>query len=254
MSSICLVRSGHLGDVIMTEPIGRFFRTQYDKVYLATNFTDAKLLIGDSYSDFIKFNELESCPIEFDKQIILNYELSPNLNYIEGYAKSADIVLEHKLPRVNNNWKDIIGADYVLIAPHTSHWVNAMRNWGTENFKHLKEKIEKEFDIRVIVLENRFSFTEMLSLIRHCKILIGNDSAPGIIAQCFNKKSFVIFGATNPNNVLFNENTTGIFSDIDCIGCKHIARHTKIQCASPLCLSELHPDFVYNIVAKALKT
>lgn len=254
MSSICLIRSGHLGDVIMTEPIGRFFRTRYDKVYLATDFLQAKLLIGDSYTDFIKFGELESCHIEFDKQIILNYELSPNLNYIEGYAKSADIVLEDKIPKVNNKWENIISGDYVLIAPNTSHWVYAMRNWHKENFKHLKEKIEKEHHIRVVVLEKNFSFTQMLSLIRNCKMLIGNDSAPGIIAQCFNVESTIIFGATHPKNVFFNPNAKAIFREIDCIGCRHVSRHTEIECASPLCLSELTVDSVFNSISSTLKT
>lgn len=254
MSSICLIRSGHLGDVIMTEPIGRFFKSQFDEVYLATDFIQAKLLIGDSYTDFIKFGELESCTIKFDRQIILNYELSPQNNYIEGYANSANIILEDKIPRVKADWQNIIIEDYILIAPHTSHWVYSMRNWGVENFNHLKERIEKEYDIRVIVLESKFSFTEMLSLVRHCKMVIGNDSAPGIIAQCFNVKSAIIFGATHPKYVFFNQNAKAIFREIDCIGCRHISRHTEIQCASPFCLSELTVDSVLNSISPILKT
>lgn len=253
MSRICLIRSGHLGDVIMTEPIGRFFRTKYDEVYLATDFIQAKQLIGDSYTDFIKFSELENCSIVFDKQIILNYELSPNHNYIDGYAKSADISLIDRIPQVNTAWERIIEEDYVLLTPHTSYWVYAMRNWGDENFKYLKEKIENEFGIRVIVLDKKYSFSEMLSLIRHCKMLIGNDSAPGIIAQCFNVKSAIIFGATHPKYVFFNKNATSIFRDIDCIGCRHISRHTEIECASPLCLIELSVDSVFNSVNPILK-
>ena len=58
----------------MTEPIGRFFHSQYDEVYLATDFIQAKLLIGDSYTEFIKFSELESCSIKFDKKI-MNYKI-----------------------------------------------------------------------------------------------------------------------------------------------------------------------------------
>lgn len=254
MSSICLIRSGHLGDVIMTEPIGRFFQSQFDEVYLATDFIQAKLLIGDSYTDFIKFSELESCTIKFDRRIILNYELSPQSNYIEGYANSANIILEDKIPKVKADWQNILNEDYILIAPHTSHWVYSMRNWGTENFNHLKEKIEKEHDIRVIVLENKYSFTEMLSLIRHCKMVIGNDSAPGIIAQCFNVKSAIIFGTTHPKYVFFNQNAKAIFREIDCIGCRHISRHTEIECASPFCLSEITVASVFNSISPTLKT
>lgn len=254
MSRICLIRSGHLGDVIMTEPIGRFFQSQYDEVYLATDFIRAKLLIGDSYTDFIKFSELESCTINFDKQIILNYELSPQSNYIEGYANSANIILEDKIPKVNSDWQNILNEDYVLIAPHTSHWVHSMRNWGEENFMNLKRKIEEEHKIKVVVLNKEYSFTDMLSLIRHCKLLIGNDSAPGIIAQCFNVKSVIIFGATHPKYVFFNQNAKAVFTDIDCIGCRHISRHTEIECGSPFCMTELTVENVFNSISPTLKT
>ncbi len=254
MNKICLIRSGHLGDVIMTEPIGRFFNSQYDEVYLATDFIQAKLLIGNSFTDFIKFSELENCNIKFDKKIILNYELSPNSDYIEGYANSANVILDDKIPKVNSDWKNIIEEDYVLIAPYTSHWVSAMRNWGERNFIHLKNRIEEEYKIRVVVLNKKYSFTEMLSLIRHCKMLIGNDSAPGIIAQCFNINSAIIFGATHPKLVFFNQNSKGIFSDIDCIGCRHISRHTEIECGSPICLSELTIETVFNYINPTLKT
>lgn len=254
MSSICLIRSGHLGDVIMTEPIGRFFQSQYDEVYLATDFTQAKLLIGDSYTDFIKLGELGSYPINFDKKITLNYELSPQSNYIQGYANSANIVLEDTIPKVNSDWKKILSDDYILIAPYTSYWVYSMRNWGEENFMTLKKKIEDEYKIKVVTLNKEYSFTEMLSLIMHCKLLIGNDSAPGIIAQCFGIKSLIIFGATHPKYVLFNKNSKEIFTDLDCIGCRHISRHTEIECASPLCMTELTVESVFNSVSITLKT
>lgn len=254
MNRICLIRSGHLGDVIMTEPIGRYFHSQYDEVYLATDFIQAKLLIGDSYTDFIKFSELESCSMEFDRKIILNYELSPNSNYIEGYANSANIILSDKIPKVKSDWQNILEDDYVLIAPHTSYWVYAMRNWGEEKFMQLKNRIECEHKIRVVILSKEYSFTDMLSLIRHCKMLIGNDSAPGIIAQCFNIKSAIIFGATHPKYVFFNQNAKSIFRNIDCIGCRHISRHTEIECGSPFCLSELTVETVFDSISPTLKT
>lgn len=254
MSRICLIRSGHLGDVIMTEPIGRFFQSHYDEVYLATDFIQAELLIGDSYRGFIKFSELESCAIKFDRKIILNYELSPDSKYIEGYANSANIVLKDTFPQVRSDWPDLLTEDYVLIAPHTSHWVYAMRNWGEDNFLELKSMIEQKHNIRVVILNKEYSFTEMLSLIRHCKLLIGNDSAPGIIAQCFNVRCAIIFGATHPKNVFFNQNAIAIHRDIDCIGCRHISRHTEIECGSPFCLTELTVEDIYREISPTLKT
>lgn len=245
MKNICLIRTGHIGDVILTEPIARHFKSKFDNVYLATDYIQAKFLLGNTYTDFIKYDELESCGIEFETKITLVYELTPKLSYIEGFANSANIILTDKIPIINSEWENIIESEYILLAPNTSGWITSMRNWGEHKFNELKRKIEDNFKIQVVLLENRYSFTEMLSLIRHCKIFIGNDSAPGIIAQCFNKKSFVIFGATHPKYVLFNENATTILGKIACIGCKHISRHTEIQCASPLCITNLSVNQVY---------
>ncbi len=252
MKNICLVRRGHLGDVILTEPIARYFKSKYDNVYLATDYIQAKCLLDGTYTDFIRINELDECKIEFESKITLTYELTPALNYIEGFANSANIVLKNKIPIVNSDWKNVVGSEYVLLAPSTSSWVYSMRNWGVENFRKLKDRIETAYKIQAIILEIKYSFTEMLYLIRHCKLLIGNDSAPGIISQCFNRNSFIIFGATHPKYVFFNKNANAIFAELDCIGCRHISRYTEIECASPLCLTELTVESVFNIISPTL--
>lgn len=252
MRNICLIRKGHLGDVIMTEPVARHFKSKFDNVYLATDYIQSKFILNRTYTDFIKIDDLECCGIEFETKITLTYELTPNLNYIEGFASSAGIILNDKNPIINTEWENMIHGEYILLAPNTSNWVISMRNWGEQNFKKLKERIENDFNIQVLILEDKYSFFEMLSLIRHCKILIGNDSAPGIIAQCFNIKSFIIFGATHPRYVIFNKDTTAIHRRIICIGCKHLSRHTQIQCASPFCLTELEVDSVYSTIIPSL--
>lgn len=246
------MRSGHLGDVIMTEPIGRYFRNHYDRVYLATDFMQAKMLIGDTYTDLISYSHLNDSPMKFEKKIVLNYELSPQCNYIDGYARSADISLSDRIPKVKDQWERIIDEDYLLLAPHTSYWVHSMRNWGEENFRRLKDLIEMKLDMRVVTLDKHYSFIEMLSLIRHCKLLIGNDSAPGIIAQCFDIPAVIIFGATHPRYVLFNQRARPIHRDMDCIGCRHISRHTEIQCGSPFCMTELDLQEVYKEIKTIL--
>ncbi len=252
--NICLIRTGYLGDVIMTEPIGRHFKRKFKNVYLATEYTQIKSLLSDTYTDVIKYSGLQNCNIKFDRKIRLFYELSSNkLSYIEGLAESANVTLKDKVPTIKDDWQRMISEDYILIAPNTSNWISSVRNWGVDNFKRLKEKIEKNYKIKVIILEDRYTFTEMVSLIKYCKIMIGNDSAPGIIAQCLNKKSFIIFGATEPKYVLFNKNTIAIFNERAHFGCNHIRRQEEIECRSSFCMAEFSVDHVYKKILPALK-
>ena len=48
IKKVCLVRRGHLGDIVMSEPIARFIKKDVEKVYLTTEVTNAKLLF-DTY-------------------------------------------------------------------------------------------------------------------------------------------------------------------------------------------------------------
>lgn len=247
MKNLCLIRRGHLGDVLLTEPIARYFRSRYDQVFLATNYLQAQALLQATYSGFIPYPELERCNIPFHRTIHLEYEPYPHLSYMEGYACAAGITLEKAFPLVHTDWPDIIGEPYLLLAPGTSRWMQSVRHWGDDHFESLRQRLEAHSGLRVIVLEERYGFTDMLSLIRHCRLFIGNDSGPGIIAQCFNKPALVIFGGTDPGKVLFSPAATALYHPLyDCIGCKQRSRHTEIVCASPLCLTELGVDRVFG--------
>jgi len=253
MKNLCLIRRGHLGDVLLTEPVARHFRRQYDQVFLATNYPQVQLLLHATYSGFIPYTELESCTIPFDQVIHLEYEPYPHLSYIEGYACAAGITLENAFPLVHRDWPDIIGEPYLLLAPGTSRWMQAMRNWGDDNFESLRQRLEAHSGLRAVVLNERYGFTEMLSLIRHCRLFIGNDSGPGIIAQCFGTPALIIFGGTDPDKVLFSPAATALYHPLyDCIGCKQRSRHTEIACASPLCLTELGVDTVFGSAMERL--
>lgn len=245
MHNICLIRSGHLGDVIMTEPTARAFRAQGANVFLATDHLQAACLLDQTYAGFIRTNNVDICGIDFSTRLVLTYELTPQLSYIAGFARSAGIELELRAPVINSHWVRIVDHDYILIAPNTSHWIQPMRNWGITNYRDLQRLIMARLEVDCILLEAQYSFSEMLSLIKHCQFLIGNDSAPNIIGQCFGKKTFTIFGATHPRYVLFRDDAVAIHTEIECLGCKHQARHTKIQCASPFCLTALSVEQVF---------
>lgn len=242
---LCIVRKGHMGDVILTEPIARALRKQYDWISLSTEFEHVGHIL-DTYNEVISYTALDSYSESFDRVLTLIYEASPNLHYLDAYAKCAGIILEDRYPRLRLGNMRLIKTDYGLIAPETSYWIRNMRQWSKSKFKQLKNRLELELGIPMIELQESHNFFEMLSLVEHCSLFVGNDSGPAIIAQAYKRPSFVIFGATKPDRMLFHSQAFGIVFDVGCNGCKHFARNTDITCATPLCLNNLSVDYALN--------
>ncbi len=248
IKSVCLVRSGHLGDVIMTEPIARFLSKYVKKIYLATEIENVKSIFN-TYDKIYKYNQINSGEIDCDMMIKLVYELSDNQKtYIQGYMESIGFgkVNIKDTPILKNNWKNIIGDKYILIAPYTSEWEEKKRNWGYKKFIKLSKLLEAEYNTKCIILEKKYSFSEMMSLIKHCNFFIGNDSAPATIAQSFNKKSFIIFGATHPNYISMSEFTVPIYDRNRHKLCKHNSRKEEIDCCEEFCMERLTIDKVFD--------
>ncbi len=248
IESVCLIRSGHLGDVIMTEPIARFLKKYVSKVYLATKNKNAGLLLR-TYDKIYQFDSKEE--INCDIFIKLVYELSNNKKtYIEGYMESIgfnDQKINQK-PLINNNWKDIIKGDYILIAPFTSQWEKKKRAWGYHKYLKLSKLLKKEYKIKCVILDKNYSFNEMMSLIRHCTFFIGNDSGPAIIANSFNKKSFIIFGSTHPKYIPISSNLVAIYDKNKHKLCNHKTRQEEIDCCEVFCLEKISVNEIFNVI------
>ncbi len=89
VKSVCLVRSGHLGDVIMTEPVARFLSKYVKNVCLATKIENIESLLK-TYNKVYSYNQINSREINCDIMIKLVYELSDNQKtYIQGYMESV---------------------------------------------------------------------------------------------------------------------------------------------------------------------
>lgn len=248
IKSVCLVRSGNLGDVVMTEPVAKFLSKYVDKIYLATDIENANSMFG-VYDKVYKYNLVNSGEIDCDIKIRLIYELSDNnKTYIQGYMDSigfGEIVVKD-IPKLNDNWKNIIGDKYILFAPFTSSWNEKKRNWGYNNFVELAKLLEKEYDVKCIILETHYSFNEMMSLIKHCEFLTGNDSGPVVIAQSFDKKSFIIFGATHPKYLSLSKNAVPIYDKNRHKLCKHNTREEEINCCEEFCMDKITVSDVFN--------
>ena len=249
VKSLCLVREGNLGDVIMTEPVARFLLKYVDEIVLATNMSNFNL-INKTYKKIIPFKDV-FVNNNFDATIKLVYEFSDNKKtYIQGFMESVGFydTLINSIPVINDKFENIINEKYILIAPYTSSWGSKKRNWGYSKFVSLANLLENNLNIKVIILENSYSFKEMMSLIYHCEFLVGNDSGPGIIAQCFRKKSFIIFGSTHPKYLHLSKFNVSIFDENRHALCHHKTRQEEIDCCEPFCMEKLKLEKVFEII------
>jgi len=250
IKSICLVRSGHLGDVVMTEPVAKFLSKFIKNVSLATEVKEAETLF-DTYHTIYPYSDLVEGNIRSDAVVRLVHEWSDNTKtYINGYMESvgfSDVDVDD-IPSLKDSWPKIIEEKYVLIAPYTSWWEEKKRNWGYERFTQLKEIIESNLKIKCIVLEKEYSFPKMVSLIRHCEFIIGNDSGPIVIAQSFNKKSFIIFGATHPKYLHLSNNVVLLYDNTRHALCNHRTRDEEIKCCEDFCMDRIRVADVFNTI------
>lgn len=248
VKSVCLVRSGHLGDVVMTEPIARFLSHYVPRICLATGVEGAELIF-ETYDKVYAYDQIKSGEIDCDIMMKLVYELSNNKKtYIQGYMESVGFgdVTTKDIPILHSDWDNIIQGEYILIAPFTSWWEEKKRNWGYKKFTELAKLLESEYGIKCVMLEKHYSFREMMSLVKHCKFLVGNDSGPAVIAQSFNKKSFVIFGATRPEYIHMSEHTVPIYDENRHKLCKHNSIKEEMECCEEFCMERIRVNEVFN--------
>jgi hypothetical protein len=249
-----LIRKGHMGDVILTEPVARALRARYDHIVLFTEYVKAGRLL-EGYDEVCAYSDLPAAQVSKNiHQLVLAYETYTDLHYLDGFAACAGVTLPDRMPRLAGGDHRLVKEDYCLIAPHTSDWFREMREWPLSRFLKLGTALEKDTRLRVVVLDDKYSFDEMLSLIKHCSLFVGNDSGPGIIAQCYDRPSVILFGATKARLVLFSRMAVGVTEDVGCNGCRHYTRYTSIGCASPLCLDNLSVETVINVAKKHLVT
>ncbi len=90
------------------------------------------------------------------------------------------------------------------------------------------------------------TFKEMISLIKHCNFLVGNDSGPAVIAQSFNKVSFVIFGATDPKYLHTSEYMVPLYDKNRHVLCTHNSRQEEIDCCEEFCMKRMRVSDVLD--------
>ena len=253
-SSLCVVRRGHIGDVLLTEPVATALKARFEYLALCTEHREAGELL-EVYSAILPYRQFERGELSgFSATLELVYEVYPGCNHLDGYAQCASVALPYRLPRVKRGADRLLQYPYGLVAPFTSEFVKRMRQWPLDRFRELAAQLERILGLPFVLLDSRYSFKEMVSLCENASCFIGNDSGPAILSQCFRRPTFVIFGATDPGRVLLSPEATPIVHTVGCNGCKHFARHTDIECNSPVCLDGLSVESALRVVLAALKT
>jgi ADP-heptose:LPS heptosyltransferase len=251
-SELWLVRKGHMGDVILTEPVARALRERYSRLVLVTQYVAIGRLL-EAYDAVRGYTEeFVTAPPKNADRLVLTYEHRRDLHYLDAYADSARVSLPYRLPRLRGGDRRLIEGPYCLIAPYTSQWRREMRTWPERYFEDLSQTIQLRFDLQVVVLDGRYGFDEMLALIRHCRVFVGNDSGPAVIAQCYRRPAVVLFGATRAESVLVDSSAVGISQDVGCNGCLHHHGAVRLSCADPLCLRSLGVGTVLDAITRQL--
>ncbi|RLA87678.1 MAG: hypothetical protein DRG20_07235 [Deltaproteobacteria bacterium] len=165
---------------------------------------------------------------------------------------------------------------FVVIHPGAT-WHAKYRSWPIKNFVEIAKRIISNYGIKVVILgrkEDKISnkiFTslkspfiidivgkttlgQMMAIIKHSHLFIGNDSGPLHIARAFKIPSIGIFGPTSPKQVISDwENFIPVQKKLPCVPCYLHQPFFKPKCKKPLCLTSLSVDEVWTAVETMLK-
>lgn len=210
---VVIKRTGAIGDVLLTEPIMRYFMSNGYNVVLDTLPEIYELFSNHSYyiehkSTFDRRGITPEKVINLD----MSYESKPKQNRLKTYFEFAGIK-DYKLskpslfPLVDNKTK--LFKKYVIL--HIDKKPMPYRNVFGVNWEEVKGYLEslgysviqigKEEHETVGLEMNTPSIAFLKFLIAGCDMFIGIDSGPLNIAMAYNKPCIGFFGSVNPEYV-----------------------------------------------------
>jgi len=246
----------------------------YDAVYsphrsfrssLITLFSSVKETFGfDNSSLNFAFKNVIHYDIkdhEVKRNLLLSGNDFENDNWKILPEISIDIEIKNSVSKFifDNNLKE----KFIALAPASL--------WGTkqypanqfreiiEYFLGIKEKIvligsknENEFcdtlikNSNVINAAGKFSYIGSIELLKHCKLLLSNDSAPAHLGMCADIPVLMLYCSTIPGFGFFPYNNKSAFLSYDELTCKPCGIHGYENC--PLgtfdCAKNLKPEIV----------
>ena len=237
--------------------------------------------IGFKYKGCGFFNNIK-IKLQNDLPILKQNLLLLKKDKFSNFDESIQIILPDE---------DIQFARKLLIKQHVNNfiisvhpgvsWEAKYRCWPIEKFIQLLQKIFHNYEnkVKVVILGDKseilfshqipatfkkhFSLIDMIgkttlgqmmAIIKHSHLFIGNDSGPLHIARAFKIPSIGIFGPTSPKQVISDwENFIPVQKKLPCVPCYLHQPFFKPKCKEPLCLTSLSVDEVWTAVETMLK-
>ena len=214
----------------------------------------------------IKLPAMNIPPVMHQFKILETLNISPEDLHLELWTSSEE---EKKMRTfLDNQWvgdhKSIVGIN-ISASPN---WVTKL--WPLKNFAYIIDELNKR-DVRVVItgaardkpqviklrrLTNakfidavgKTTISELVALIRRCKVYITADSAPMHIAAAVDTPIVVLFGPTDPiRHTPPTEKIIVIKKDLPCSPCY------KRSCKTIDCMYDIHTEQVLEAVEGFLK-
>ena len=243
IKSIGLKRTIGMGDVVLCEPIIKYFKNKYPEaeINFYTNSTDIVKYFKHKPDNVIKIEQdqllvdyLDTTDNDINYDLDLSYESRTGRSFIDSYIESvgADFNTQtEKYPQLECEENQIVDGEYIVVCADSSGWVG--KTWPLsdyeeviENLLNKGEKVIETGNIHTYLTPEKYhncDFDTMVNIIANCKYYIGTDNGPMHIARSFNKPCIAINGSaltylSNPNreNIYYLQNN--IHSNI---GIKH---------------------------------
>ncbi|MDP2939634.1 MAG: glycosyltransferase family 9 protein [Candidatus Omnitrophota bacterium] len=138
---------------------------------------------------------------------------------------------------------------FVILSKLITKYYNAkLVITGSIHEKNLAQIIKNEVGENVVVTSGLLGLSELILLIKLCRIYITNDTGPMHIANALGVPLIVLIGASSEENLPFmKDNVTLIKKDVDCRPCY------KNNCKEFICFDDISPELVMESVEKELK-
>ncbi len=209
-------------------------------------------------------------------------ELEHNAEFLKGIGINFAEPKVASLPKLLDLPGNLtVEEPYFIIFPGAS---NAYRMWPPDRFVYVAKLVAKRFGWRVLIcgssseyelsnqiselinlpdtlnLAGKTSLTELVEIIRHSKLLIGNETSAVHIAAVVNTPSVCLLGGGHFNRfVPYSETVKGmkpmpVFFPMNCYFCNWDCKFTHDRTRPYPCIQNIDVNAVIDAVDKALQT
>jgi ADP-heptose:LPS heptosyltransferase len=273
VNKICVIRTGGLGDVLLTFPILKELKNQHpgsQLTYVTSDFC-SELLKGCKLIDRVSTNTIYAKE-KFDMILEPKYEHSPK-RYLETMAESIGIEVHDKrlfydITEQDRKYARNILKDGPAVCFHTGRtW--KCREWSMLKFKEVADYIIREYGFQIIELgrpdtlkmgvtgsidlRGKVNYSQLAGILAESELFVGIDSFCLHLAMAAGTPVLGIYGATVPELVeAEGSRSYPVRIKSDCSGCRHRTPGVFVNCNNPHCMKDISSSMVVNRVNEAL--